>query len=411
QASETRLGQISAGISKPLASGGTIGAEIDYTRTSLGFVSPLASQLASVNPAYNNEINLSYRHPLLRGAGRPDYNEALTAAQSDILAAGLQQQIVAQGLSLQALDLHFRLASNDISVTLAEQAVGRARRLLNYQHMRERFGLIETADRLQAEALLAARKMELEQSRALRATNQAALNRLMLRAPNTPLAVTLDADHQDIQSPDFAAAVESARINRPELKALDAQLQAAESRLLLARDSERTQLDVVAELGTRSLDGSAGIALKKGFGINDRFAALSLELSDAVGDNGAKSAIRKAELTRQRVLAEKTRMLELIKDDLSAAITTITTGRATLASARKREAAEKLKFEAEVKRYREGRSDTATIVQFEGDLRIAALQAELQRISLLQAERQLAWSQGTLLQQLGITYSDNVSKK
>ncbi|MDQ7010570.1 MAG: TolC family protein, partial [Mariprofundaceae bacterium] len=411
QASQTRFGQVVAGVSKPLASGGTLSAEIDYNRTNLGFNSPFASNLAKFNPAYRNEINLSYRHPLLRGAGRPEYHEALAAARADIEAAGLQQQVIAQNLCLQALDLHFRLISDDVNIRLAEQTVERARRLLAYQHRREKFGLVEASDRLQAEALLAARQLELEQARARRAANQTALNRLMLRMPDAPLTIALAPEYQNHSAPDFATALEKASKNRPELKALDAQLQAAEARLLQVRDTERVQLDIVAELGTRALDDSAGGAFQRGFSLNDRYAALSLEVSEVVGNNAAKASIRNAELTRQRVMAEKTRMQELIKDDLATAITTIHTTRATLARARKREKAERLKFEAEIQRYREGRSDTATIIQFEGDLRIAALQAELQRIILMQAEKQLVWAQGLLLKQLGISFLSASAKQ
>ena len=55
-----------------------------------------------------------------------------------------------------------------------------------------------------------------------------------------------------------------------------------------------------------------------------------------------------------------------------------------------------------MRRYREGRSDTATLVQFEADLRSAELRAELQYLTLLLAERQLAWAKGSLLQELGL---------
>lgn len=402
QASQTRFGQAVAGVSKPLASGGTLSAEIDYSRTNLGFNSPFAGNLAKFNPAYRNQINLSYRHPLLRGAGRPEYHEALAAALSDIEASKLQQQTIARNLSLQALGLYFQLASDDINIKLAEQTVERARRLLAYQHRREKFGLVETTDRLQAEALLASRQLELEQARANRAASQTALNRLMLRNPDAPLAVTLEPEFRHGSLPDFATALATARKHRPELQALDARLQAAESRLLQARDTERAQLDVVAELGSRALNDSAGTALTQGFSLNDRYAAISLEVSSVVENNTAKAAIRNAELTRERVLAEKTQSLERIKNDIATSITTISSTRATLARARQREHAEKMKFEEEVKRYSEGRSDTDTIIRFEGDLRIAEFQAELQRLIMLQAEKRLAWAQGILLKQLGI---------
>jgi len=406
QASESRIANLSGSISKPLASGGTLGAEINYSRTSQGFVSPLAAQLAKFNPEYQNQIDVSYRHPLLRGSGRPDYHKGLDAARADVRASEIQQRSIAHELSLKALNAYYQLAADGISVELARQAVGRARQLLKYQRSRERFGLIEKADRLQAEALLAARNTELQQSMAQREANATILNRLMLRRPDTPITLPAAVDPIIPKAPAIKDATAEAQMQRPELQALTAQLEAAEARLAILQDTETLQLDAVAQLGTRSLDSSASLAAARGFSISDRFASLSLEISDTIVNNKAKSEIRKAELTRQRVLAEQTRTLEQIRDELANAITAINTGRPTLVLARQEAVAEKRKFEAEMQRYREGRSDTATLVQFEGDLRSAELRSELQHVTLLLAERQLAWAKGSLMQELGIEMAD-----
>ncbi len=407
QPSEKRIASLTGNISKPLANGGTLSADINYSRTSQGFVSPLASQLAKFNPEYQNQLNISYRHPLLRGAGRPDYRETLNAARADTQAAEINQRSIAHALSLKVLNAYYQLAGDDIRVELARQAVARARRLLAYQRSRERFGLIERADRLQAEALLAARQTELQQAIAQRKASAAILNRLMLRRPDAPIGLPALNGHAVPAAPDIRKATEQAEALRPELRALAARLKAAEARLAAARDTARMQLDAVAKLGTRSLDSSASLAAARGLSISDRFASLSLEMSDTVYNRRTKADIRKAELTRQRVLAERAQALEQIRDELASAITAINSGRPTLELARREARAEKRKFEAEMRRYREGRSDTATLVQFEGDLRSAELRAELQYLTLLLAEHQLAWAEGALLRELGLNKADD----
>jgi len=287
-------------------------------------------------------------------------------------------------------------------VELASQAVSRSRQLLKYQRSRERFGLIEKADRLQAEALLAARNTELQQSIARHEANTTILNRLMLRPPDAPITLPAAVEPIIPKTPAIDDATALAQTQRPELQALTAQLAAAEARLAAARDAERMQLDAVAKLGTRSLDSSASMTVVRGFSLSDRFASLSLELSDTIRNNKGEAEIRKAELTRQRILAEQVRTMEQIRDELATAITAINSGRPTLELARHEAMAEKRKFEAEMQRYREGRSDTATLVQFEGDLRSAELRSELQYVTLLLAERQLAWAEGSLMQELGL---------
>jgi outer membrane protein TolC len=403
QPSENRLGHISGTIAKPLSSGGTIGADFNYTRTSQGFNSPFAAQLALFNPSYRNQININYRHPLLKGANRPDYNQALISAQAELEQAGKQQYVIAHNLTLRVINTYYQLASDDINIDIAEQAVERAQKLLAYQRYREQFGLIEKADRLQATALLAARKTDLQRAISKRLNNQNTLNRLMLHRGSDMIAVQRDKQYgYALNDSNLKEAVHQAEKLRPELQVLDAQMRAADAQLAIARDADQMQLDVVASLGSRALGKTPLPAAAGGLSAHDHFASLSLELSDALGRNTAHAAIRKAELQRQRIQADRLRVLEQIRDDISAARTAIIAGNPTLIVAKNQVRAEQQKFNAEMKRYRQGRSDTATLVQFEGELRNAALNAQLQQLTIELAETQLAWAQGRLLYDLGL---------
>lgn len=401
QASETRAGYISGTISKPLASGDTLAAAFNYNRISQGFVSPFAAQLARFNPAYRNQIDVSYRHPFLKGSDRPDYLQSLIAAQAGITQAERQQQVIEHVLSLQALNAYYQLVFDGINIHIAEEAVGRASKLISYQRTREKFGLNEKSDRLQAEALLATRRTNLQRAMASRLNDQSALNRLMLR-PSDASIVLERSNEQSTNLPTPEHAFKQAEIFRPELQVLKAQMEAAEAELAIASDSDQMQLDMVAELGTRSLDSNAATAAARGFSSNDHFVGLSFELSDVLGRNSVNAAIRKAELQRQRIEAQRISTIEQIRDDISAAMTTIIAGQPTLEEARKQVVAERRKFNEEIKRYRGGRSDTATLVQFEGELRNAQLNAELQQLTLQLAWKQLSWAQGRLLYDIGL---------
>lgn len=402
QAAETRTGQITGGINKPLPNGDTVSANFAYSRISQAFNPPLAAQLSRFNPAYRNQINLSYRHPLLKGADRPDYHQSLTVADADIEVADMQRQQLAHQIILQVVNACFQLASDDINIRIADQAVKRAKKLLTYQRSRERFGLIEKADRLQAEALLAARNTDLQRARSMRMNSQSSLNRMMLRAGESELSVHLQTA-DTVRAPSIDDALNQAESKRPEMQILSAQLQAAEARLAISRDADQMQLDLIAEAGSRALANNGATAAARGFTVKDHYAALSFELSDVLTRNSANADIRKAELQRQRVAAERIRAHEQIKSDISAAITAIQAGQPMLVVARKQAVAEKRKFDAEIQRYREGRSDTATLVQFEGELRNAELNANLQTLTLELAARQLSWARGTLRDELGLT--------
>ncbi len=408
QPTETRIAQFNAGASKTLAFGDTLGVDFSYNRNLQLFNSPFAAQLASINPSYRSQMNLRYRHPLLKGNGLPAYAQGLEAAEQRHTASRLQSAVLAHQLTLSALNLFYQLALDDVNIHYAELAVARARRLLAYQRQREDFGLIEETDRLQAEALLATRKTQLQQAIARRETDQTSLNRLMLQPATKPLNITLPPVSEDDTSETLPAALQQARQSRPEIRLLEAQLKASEADLLIVKDEDQAQLDVVAELGTRTLDATAGSAAGKTFSINDHYAALSLEFSDTVLGHREKAAIRNAELKKQRILAENNKALENIQDELAAATTAIRTLEPTVALTRRQAEIELRKFNEEIERYRQGRTDTATLVQFEGDLHNAELQAELQRLRLQLAQQQFLWAKGQLMTSLGIAFEPPV---
>jgi len=405
QSVEKRTANLQAAISKPLRNGDTLSVQGSYNRTGQDFISPFAAALARFNPEYRAQLDITYRHALLRGAKRPDYSLGLQSVEAKTSAAALSERLVARTLALKALNAFFQLAANDINVDIARQAVQRARDVLAYQRSREKFGLIEKADRLQAEALLAARKMDMQLALAQRQTDESALNRLMLKQSNPSIALKLPPLSLHALMPNIDEIEPQAILQRPDIKVIDAQLQAAEADLATVRDIDAMQLDVVAQVGTRSLGSNAGVTATGGLSINDRFASLSLEMQDTLGRNNARAAIRKAELTRQRLSEQRRQTLELIRDDLAAAITAIRTGIPSLSMARRLAIAEKRKYQTELKRYREGRSDTATLVQFEGELRNAELQERLQQLTLQLARHQLLWAKGGLLDDLNIELS------
>ncbi len=400
QPAETLTGTISGTLTQPFAGGGTLSTTAEYARTRQRFTSPFANQLALINPAYRGGLSVSYRHPLLRGEGRPEVRDALTAAGAERDALRIQRLIVARGLALQALTASFRLLADDVGIRLAGIGVERAERLVEYLRFREDFGLVESAERIQMEALLALRRLELQRARAQKHASRVELNRLMLRAPEAPLELRPVRGLPPPGTPSIEEAVERARTLRPEFRLIEHRLEAEEARLRVARDAGRPRLDLVAELGVFALDRRPLDAASVDF--NDRFAGIAVELSDSLGRRAAKAGVLRSELESLRLRAESARAVEQVRDELARVQATIATGAETLRLLRQRAVAEGRKFEAEMARYRDGRSDTATVIQFEGELMVAELEAELQALALWLADCQFSWSRGTLFGEMGI---------
>lgn len=231
----------------------------------------------------------------------------------------------------------------------------------------------------------------------------------MLRSPDAPLHPALNGgifSSDKMNEFSLDELLTEAEASRPAFRVIKANLDASSARLAAARNQHETQIDLIGQVGSRALDGSAGKALGQGFTLNDRFISLSVELSDTFTGNATQASIRQAELGRQKALLERIQLRESVKSELANALTMRSSTQKTVVSANQRAKAEKNKFNAELKRYREGRSDTATIIQFEGELSIAELQAAMQKVTLRLAEHQLALARGTLLPSVQLSQTD-----
>lgn len=403
-ASGSNIGLLTGNISKTLGDGSTMAANFAYSRSKLSYPAnvPITFQ-PSINPTYQQQINLIYRYPLLRGHGNPSFNEQLSNNEYNVVAARWNTMIQQEQLIAQSISLYYQIASNIIAKKLAQEAVQRARKLLAYQKKRQVFGLIEASDRYQAEALLAARQVEYNNAKATLRHSVTSLNRLMLRDSNDPIQThtTPSKDHFVLHS--MQEWLKLAKQQRPIFHMLAAQQAANDGMLNIAHDQHDMQLDVIGEVGSRALSASYRHALGQGFTLNDRFVSIGFELKDTMNKRSSKAAILQAELGHERIRLQRVQALENIETELSSALTLYQNGKMMKKTTQLRQQAERIKFNAEIARYREGRSDTATLIQFEGDLRNAELQAALQDIQIQLAEKQIELATGSMLSSLGIT--------
>jgi outer membrane protein TolC len=190
--------------------------------------------------------------------------------------------------------------------------------------------------------------------------------------------------------------LKQAEKKRPIFKVLDAQYRAAESRLNMAQSAGDYQLDLVGQLGTRALDGSAGTAFAQGFTVDDRYIGLSIEFSDVVGNKANRAVIQKSTLALESIDIERRKARLDLESEIAKLTDAIRSADITLKASAKQVAAEKKKYRAQVARYKKGRTPTSVIIQFEGDLRAAELRYLMQKVSKGVNEYQLALAMGEL---------------
>lgn len=394
------IGIITGSITQPLEDGSNLSLSASYSRSKTTYPSsvPKAFQ-ATINPTYQHQIDLIYRYPLFKGHDNLVYQAQLKQMDANEHAAHWQVIMEKEQLAAQAIQLFFQMQANQVAIELSRDAVVRAKKLLKYQEKREHFGLIEKADRLQADALLSGRQLELVNAQGTWNNTQTSLNRLMHQPYNTPIQLH-SSIHPTLKTKHIQVLQAKAQQHRAIFMMLNAQEEAAHALLTQARENDRQQLDVIGQIGTRALSGSSLTALGQGFTLKDRYLGVGLEWSDSLVKHDIKPSIQKAELALERVQLQREQALNNINTEISQAIMQYDNAQMTQATAQSRVEMEKEKFNAEMRRYHVGRSNTATIVQFEGELHAAELQSSLQNIQMQWALKRIQLSTGLLLQEL-----------
>jgi outer membrane protein TolC len=226
-----------------------------------------------------------------------------------------------------------------------------------------------------------------------------ALNRLMERSWDSewqPLVVEPAA----MPGMDLRALETEAQDNSADLRRDRARLRIAEAALARSRDAGRDKADVVFSVGNRTVDGD----LAGGGSINEseRVAALRFEYRAALDRRGADADVTQAYLDRS--IAQQ--RIDSVQTELRYTVARLTaeiaTADAALAQARERKSAEQAKLDDAQRRYRQGRIDTAQVIQFENDYEAATLAVEQQTIELARRRTELDLLRGTLWRELAL---------
>jgi len=382
---QTRIAFIQGSITQPLGHGDSLTLSAQYTRAHSSYSSniPLSFQ-STMNPSYQQQIDFIYRYPLLKGHDNAAYLNQLQQLTHNQEALRWQRLAQREQLAAQVGQLYFQLAANHIAITLSQDALKRSQRMLAYQKKREYLGLAERSDRLATKALLAARQADVVNAKNTYRTTQTIFNRLMQQPYNTPITPTV-SNPNTTKLPSLNTLIQQAEHNRPIFHALQAQIQAAQAQLRFVQNNDQAQLDVIGQIGTRSLSGTAGQTLVQGFSLKDRYIALSMEWSDSISQNDMHSSIRKATLQAERIRLQQQQTRNDTITELSKAITQWYNATQTEEALQHQQSIEQMKFQEDMRRYRDGRSDTATIIQSEGALQQVSLQTSLQHIQRQQA--------------------------
>ncbi len=386
--SESRDSRVSAS-QRIAATGATITASGRLSRSER---SPTSSAL---NPAYNSDVGLALRQPLLRGAGSTVNKSAMERAR-----LGTERARADFAASIFTIVRDVEVAYSDLA--LAREFVGiRAfslevrKRLLEENRARRDTGVATDLEVLQSEVGVASAARDLLLARQNARDREDALLRLLghetFDHPVGPVSLPL------IETPviDLPASLERARANTPEFVSALASIRQQEIDVRLARNARLPQLDFGAQGGYNDTAARASTATNDVWDGDGYSWQLDLSLSFPWGFREEKARLRQA---RSGLDVEELRYARVEQEVLVSvrnAVRALETGVENLRLSTLTAELSGREFEVEKARYDSGLSTFRQVQEAQDDYDLARI-AELQaKVNLRTAQANLDRLEGT----------------
>jgi outer membrane protein TolC len=251
-----RRHSVSSGIEQGFSSGARVEAGIDLARVRSN------SPLLSYNPYSQSTLGVSITQPLLRGFGRKVNNRYIRIAKNNQTVSQyvFEQQVIATVTAVARL--YWDLVSLREDVTVRQEAVTSAGRLLRDTKDSLEVGRSAAIDVTRAEAEAARRKRDFQVAESLVRQQEIVLADYLTRGRQESYGV-VPTDKPGIVPPeisiDLNAATETALAARPDLAQARLQLDNAGISLTGSRNAVLPSVDLVAGMVNNGLGGSANI--------------------------------------------------------------------------------------------------------------------------------------------------------
>lgn len=344
------------------------------------------------NPSTSTSVDFNYRMPLQKGKDNPAISQGLASAQAGVQLSESQYLALYDQLATQVVDLFYAAANTQARIHNSQQAIKRTLRLQAYIKSRADLGVSEDKDLLQVRAQLKAQQADQQALKISWQQQQVSINRLtglpwdrgfvpVLSKPSIGSAYVFDELFAESKG------------YSPLLKTIQARVQLADSKIQLQRDSRKDQLDLVMFLGDRDLRGDITTG---NYSENELVGGVSLEFGRSLDLSGRDAELYQAQLERGIALQDQLQVYEDLNYNLASILTQIRTGEQALKAYRQSMKAEQAKLKEAEQRYRDGRTDTDQLIQFENQLAGVELAVALQQLELGRLQHTLKLVTGRL---------------
>lgn len=314
------------------------------------------------NPSYNSGLTLGLKQSLLKGFGTEVQTSALRASQKQLEATSFQLDSDAANLAAQVKAAYWRLVFALQDIEVQRLSLTLAERLLEETEAKIAAGKLAPVEIYQPQSEVARREETLITAERAIGTAEDELKLLinsedwlMSFAP-TDLPTTVPVEL------DLPIILENALTNRPDIKAADLSVQAAEIELINAQDQIRPDLSLIGTVGLASTDDSYGDSVSNSLSDPDNLWQVGLSFSVPLANSAAKgfhqqakAGYNKAKTSAQLLRQQIRRTVRTTIRDVELALKAIDATQKTSFATLKRLEAEQAKFDT-------GRSTTLDVL-------------------------------------------------
>ncbi len=347
------------------------------TDLSLGFSNQYSSSdsfFTSMTSVFESSLQVSFSQPLLKDWGGMITRGEIEMVRLDVNSFDLLAWENIEAALALAARTYWELAEIREEVRLEEQMEERARYLYELTRKHLELGIVEEVDLVAAEANLRIREAEVVLDRERLVTTSRLLQFLLgeagpglllpaeaLNVPESGVADTLDE------------CLNVAIKNRWDYLIARNDLEAEEINLDLKENGRWPEVDLVGSFARNGVSEEWGEAVDRIFSEENPQYYVGLQLSYFLENRLAGSELDQAELEKARALL---RIKQVEQEIYTEVDDKLRASRVSLELARRQEVIERLqreKLDEEEKRFKYGRSNSKTVIDYQHDLLLAQL--------------------------------------
>jgi outer membrane protein len=366
------------------------------------------SRFYTIRPQWRNALTFRVEQPLLRTAGT-EYGDAPTRiAEAGQRSAEQSYRGLVNSVLAAVEKSYWTLVFQREDLAVRQQSLELSQELLRISRRRLDAGSGTRIDVVQADAGVAEREKELILANARVKDAQDALRAFLYPFSAEPerevtlVPVEPVGEAEEGVEGTLPERIQTAFAFRPDLLALQEELEAAGLKVMRSEDDLLPRLDFFGSGALTSLDDNFPNATSDLFDGDFTRWEIGLSLELPLGNMAAEARNRRAMLERSRYIASFETMKNRVVLDVRVALRRVDTARQEIGATRRASAAAKAQFDAEVDRVRAEKSTNYRLLETEQDLSRAKSQELLASIGYRTALVNLEEATGTYLRARGL---------